>query len=307
MKVFLNKIFIFSAILGLVFFAGIFLPATPKARNFVLFSKIQKDSLLQNIESPRIIFVGGSNIVYGLNSEVIKDSLRLNPINTGLIATVGLSFMMDNTLPYVKSGDIVVLVPEYQQYLGSYAYGNQGLLRLLMDVDATGFSYLKKKQWFKLPKNLPDYFISKFDPNEYFDVKVNPAYRRDIFNDYGDSDAHWALKKQGFDPDEFTKKKLNKGIIKEMKSFEKNVNDLGAQLFISYPCFQATSFEINEKEIESIENEIKSNNFRVLGSAERYKMADTLMFDTPYHLIKQGVDLRTILLIEDIKESGVIK
>jgi len=30
------------------------------------------------------------------------------------------------------------------------------------------------------------------------------------------------------------------------------------------------------------------------------------MFDTPYHLIKEGVDLRTRLIIEDIKMSDVL-
>jgi hypothetical protein len=39
----------------------------------------------------------------------------------------------------------------------------------------------------------------------------------------------------------------------------------------------------------------------VMGSPERYVMPETLMFDTPYHLIKKGVDLRTELMIEDIK------
>ena len=122
MKKFLFKIFIFCIISVVVFSIVIFLPPTPKAKNYVLFSKIQKDSLLQNVPSPRIIFIGGSNLVYGLNSQLFKDSLALNSINTGSIATIGLSYMMDNTLPYIRSGDIVVIAPEYQQFFRSFAY-----------------------------------------------------------------------------------------------------------------------------------------------------------------------------------------
>ncbi len=303
MKNFLIKIFVFITIMGIVFVAVLFLPTTPKSRNFVLFSKIEKDSLLENVERPRIIFIGGSNLVYGLNSQIIKDSLQLNPINTGSIATVGLSFMMDNTLPYIRSGDIIVMAPEYQQFFGTFAYGNQGLLRLLMDVDPKGFEYIKIEQWLKLGKNLPDYFISKLDPEEYFNVYVDPAYRSDIFNEFGDSNAHWVLKKQGFDPYDFVKRKLNKSILKEMKKFEQQVKDRGAYLYVTYPCFQDTSFEINKKQILLVQHALNDNDFNILGTPERYSMPDSLIFDTPYHLIKQGVDIRTNYLIDDLKEK----
>ncbi|HYI78239.1 MAG TPA: hypothetical protein VEW65_11525 [Chryseolinea sp.] len=39
----------------------------------------------------------------------------------------------------------------------------------------------------------------------------------------------------------------------------------------------------------------------MIGSPEPYPNPETLMFDTPYHLIKKGVDIRTELMIEDIK------
>ena len=306
MKKFLSKIFVFFAIIGIVFVSGLFLPATPKAKNYVLFYKTKKDSLLQNVPSPRIIFIGGSNLVYGLNSQLFKDSLSLNSINTGSTATVGLSYMMDNTLPYIRSGDIVVIAGEYQQFFRSFASGSQGLLRLLMEVDPSGFKTLKMQQWINITKKLPEYFVSKIDPNEYFGVKINPAYTTAIFNEYGDSNAHWVLKKQGFDPDDFNNRKLNRAIFAEMKIFEKELITREAHLFVSYPCFQAKSFDLNETGIDLVEKTLIENNFDLLGTAERYKMNDSLMFDTPYHLIKTGVDLRTELLIEDIKESGIL-
>ena len=306
MKKFLLKISLFCTVMGIIFIIGILLPATPKAKNHVLFSKSQKDSLLQNVPSPRIVFIGGSNLVYGLNSQLLKDSLDLNSINTGSIATIGLSFMMDNTLPFIRAGDIVVISPEYQHFFGSFAYGSNGLLRLLMDVDDSGFKSLKMQQWINITKKLPEYFVSKLDIKEYFNVKIKPAYRVDIFNEYGDSNAHWVLKKQGFDPDDFNKRILDNDIIAEMKLFEKELLKKGASLFITFPCFQAKSYDLNKIEIERVEKVLIKNNFEFLGTPERYKMNDSLMFDTPYHLIKTGVDLRTELLIEDIKNAGIL-
>jgi len=300
MKKFLLTNILFFFVIVLIFFISIFLPVTPKASNYYLFSKIQKDSLLQHVDSPRIIFIGGSNLVYGLNSEIIKDSLGFNPINAGVTATVGLIFMMENTLPYVKTGDVVVMAPEYQQFYNKFAYGGEDLVRLLFDIDAAGFNKLGKKQWMGVIKNSPDYFISKFNPKEYFNVKLNPVYGLDIFNEYGDSNKHWGIGRRDFSPSKYFTGDFDFTLIEELKNFKEKLQQKGAILSITYPCYQSTSFEINHKQIVKIESELKKTNIKLLGSAERYKMPDSLMFDTPYHLIKEGVDIRTNLLIEDI-------
>ena len=144
MKKFLKRIIVFFILFGLVFLVGIFLPVTPGAKKNMLAYKIQKDSLLTNVKSPRIIFVGGSNLVFGLNSQIVKDSLKMNPINAGLAASIGLIYMMDDVLPYIRPGDVVVLAPEYQNYFGSFAWGGNDLFRLLMDVQRQGFKIEKK-------------------------------------------------------------------------------------------------------------------------------------------------------------------
>lgn len=300
MKKFILTIFLFFFVIIIIFVIGIFLPVTPKASNYYLFSKIQKDSLLQNVRTPRIIFIGGSNLVYGLNSQLIKDSLDLNPINAGVTATVGLVFMMENTLPYIKAGDIVVVSPEYQQFYSRFGYGGSDLVRLLFDIDRSGFNKLGKKQWRNVIKNSPDYFVSKFDPNEYFNIRLNPVYGLDIFNKYGDSYKHWYMEKKNFSPSQYFKGDFNYSVLDELKSFNEKLKKKDATLFITYPGYQATSFDINHEQIYKLETELKNYQFKILGFPDRYKIPDSLMFDTPYHLIKEGVDYRTKLIIEDI-------
>lgn len=293
MKKFLNKILIFWAIIALMVVVSLLLPATPKSSNNYIFSKTNKDSLLQTINSPRIIIIGGSNIVYGLNSQIIKDSLGLNPINAGLSATVGLIYMMENTLNYVKPRDIVVVVPEYQQFFGNFAYGAQDLLRLLVDVDPSGFSNLQLRQWINIIKKSPDYFVSKFNPKQYFFFDVNPVYGRNIFNEYGDSNFHWKLEPIKFEPYNFNEKQLNYSVFNAIDDFNRKLIERGAVLFVTFPCFQTTSYNINEEAIIQVEKEFMNRDLIVLGSSERYMMPDSLMFDTPYHLTLEGVNLRT--------------
>ena len=79
MKKFISKIVIFFIIFGLIFVIGICLPATPASKNNMITYKIQKDSLMEHTAQPRVVFVGGSNLVFGLDSDKIKKELNLNP------------------------------------------------------------------------------------------------------------------------------------------------------------------------------------------------------------------------------------
>lgn len=72
---------------------------------------------------PRIIFVGGSNLAFGLDSQRIKDSLNINVINYGLHAGIGLKYMVDDISTYARKGDIIVFAPEYSHFYSGLAYG----------------------------------------------------------------------------------------------------------------------------------------------------------------------------------------
>src|SRR5688572_5311242 len=101
---FLKNLLYFISTIIMAIGIGIFMPPTPRAATAHLFSSIDKDLLLKNAQPPRIILVGGSNLSMSLNSQLLKDSLGLNPVNTGLSASIGLLYMLDHTLRYVKAG-----------------------------------------------------------------------------------------------------------------------------------------------------------------------------------------------------------
>ena len=82
MRKFILKLVLFALPIVIIFLLALFTPTTPRASKSLLMSSINKDSLLKNTPSPRIIFVGGSNLSFGLNSQMIKDSLSLNPATT---------------------------------------------------------------------------------------------------------------------------------------------------------------------------------------------------------------------------------
>jgi hypothetical protein len=279
---------------------GICLPTTPRASRSYLYSSLQKDSLLANVDVPRMIFIGGSNISFGLDGQMIKDSLNVNPINTGMAAGLGIKYMLENTIQYVKQGDIVIAPLEYLHYTRDYNRCGEALLRLIIDVDSKYFRLLNSRQVLNLLSDFPKYFISKCNPTAYFGFEIDPPYERNSFNIYGDEYVHWDMENRKFDPlnrlDGF-----NPHIIDKLKEFEKAVEQKGGRFYITYPSYMETSFQKSDDIISQIQSELE-NNFTTLGTPTRYMMSDSLMFDTSYHLNRKGVTIRTARLIEDFRE-----
>lgn len=303
MKKFIIDVVLFCSVFLLICLAGVLLPPTPASANYMYFTKIKKDSLLMHVQEPRMIFIGGSNLAFGLNSQMIRDSLNVNPINTGVHARIGLIYMMDNTLPYIKEGDVVIISPEYEQFYGDFAYGADAMVHTVLDVSRSSICSLRIKQWVALCEGIPQYSLSKFDPAEHFKLKPNPYYSVNSFNEYGDESAHWSAKHLTVAPYEKFSDKYNPETITELIRFRDELQQKGAKLLIVYPDYQASSFNNCRDNITKVESELTKTSLTILGSPERYEMPDSLMFDTPYHLVKEGVDQRTKLLICDIRQA----
>lgn len=293
--------YFFSMLLGATL-VGIFLPATPKASTSHLFAKVKMDSLLKNVEPPRLILVGGSNISLSINSQLLKDSLRVNPINTGISWDIGFQYMFDNTLKYVGPGDIIVASLEYNQFYNGAVFGGEHLMRTIFDVAPEEFFHLSIRQFLNILPDIPYYAFSKYNVSEYF-FKRNPLeiYYSEATNQYGDNFKHWNLSSTVVQPLDPLPATYDEYAFDVLAEFESAIIEKGAILLITFPAMQEASFEIQKEGIKAIEEEFKKRKFSLIGTPERYLMPNTLLFDAPYHLIKAGVDVRTKLLIEDLK------
>jgi hypothetical protein len=282
------------------------LPATPKSSHSLLFISKSKEELLKKIPGSRIIFLGGSNLSFGLDSKLIKDSLGINPINMGIHASLGLNFMMSQYLNYLKNGDIVILVPEYQQYLGDLADGTDGeeLARMVFDVDFSNFSKLNTKQRILIFSMLPKVIKSRFTFGDYFNYQFDFIYSKYVYNQFGDVDSKYLTKKRNFNSDEsFNTSLLNYKLLLELVNFKHLLKKKGVQLFLSFPCYQEDSFNKSEKKIAQIYAILKKYKFDLIGTPKMFRMHETMMLNTPYHLNYRGVWVRTNLLIKEIKKK----
>ncbi|HEY4150540.1 MAG TPA: hypothetical protein VGM41_16485 [Chitinophagaceae bacterium] len=308
MKKLFVKLLVLAGILILAILVSFVLPPDSTTKNYMLFAQGDKNDLLKNTPGPRVIFIGGSNLSFGLNCQLIKDSFRLNPVNTALHAGLGLKYMLLNSIRYVREKDIVVIAPEYQQFYGNLYNGDVELLKMITDVAAKDSSVKRGidfDQCLALAQCLPEYASSKLKLWNYLkktDTTVIGIYDRRSFDAYGDAYIHWKLPRQTVQPFEPIKGRLNEGVIDLLVSFREMLQKKGATLYITFPGCQDISFDHSVLQIHAVEEKLKEHGFDLLGTPERYRMPDSLVFNTPYHLVKKGVDYRTALLVEDLKK-----
>lgn len=116
--------------------------------NSVILADADKQIAVKTFPSRRLIIIGGSNASFNVNSKLVGSSLGANGVNMGLIAQIGLAYMLKEVEPYIRQGDLVVIVPEYQQFTST---GYETLVRLLIN-DPGNFRYINTyRQWLAMP------------------------------------------------------------------------------------------------------------------------------------------------------------
>jgi len=81
----------------------------------------RKHKLCESVLGKKIILVGGSGVFYSMDAKLLEKQITgYHVVNMGLNAGLGLKFNLDEIKSYINPGDIIVLIPEYNNYEGYY-------------------------------------------------------------------------------------------------------------------------------------------------------------------------------------------
>lgn len=310
MKTFLLKTTLLGFVLIAILCIGLFCIKNPYVEEDLLWALPYKHTLLKNTQSPKIVFVGGSNLSFGLDSRRISEAFEMPVVNMGIHGGIGLRYMMNDVLPYVKKDDVVVLVPEYKQFYTSLYYGNNALVSILFDIFPQGIQFISIKHWYKLAPhvirsattrivNIPNGLINRLKPGS---TPIGD-YDRHSFNNFGDTYTHWHKKNKIVSCSKKCsgEETVDEFVLSEIKEFRSHLQRNGAELIVLPPIYQECSFNNQQYIIKKIETQLKGNKISYLTDPLRYKFADCLFYDSIHHLNKRGVDLRTTRVIEDLR------
>jgi len=280
----------------------LFIPDTPRLKSSSIYGKVKKDSLLKYVSSPRIVFVGGSNLAFSIDSSIIKDSLGLNPVNTGIMHTIGLKIMIQNYLENMKPKDIVILAPEYHHFFGDFMNGHESTIYYNSIGKLNPFQDLDFKQLLNVLPYFPKFLFKKLDPREYFGFSRSKYFASYHFDKYGDLKKHWSMNNRPFKSNNEFEKEYNENVIEYIKEFEKKLDNANCELYIIPPSYNLTSGINNKKSVNIVSRKLKNSGLSIIGKHEDYIFIDSLFFNSPYHLNKEGTNKRTLMLINDFKK-----
>lgn len=298
MKKFLINIsvILISVIISIVMFL-IFLPVN---EDNIYSSLNDKHKYIEVSSKNNIIIIGGSNVLMGIDSELMEDKLDYNIVNMGINAGIGLRFMINDIKHYIKKGDIIVICSEYAHYTGKLN-GESALLFLLKQIPSE-FKYISKENIPAIIDGFP-YFLRSQLAGILKGMEVDSLQNRKSLNKNGDIISHINISESNFS---FTNSNFGDidnevfGVLNEFYEYTKNI---GTDVVISYPSIFDEVFYNWKDDIENLDKLLRENtNIDIISDYNNYKFTNNEMFDSIYHLNGEGRKNRTEQLIKDLKD-----
>ena len=278
--------------------------AIPADHNQYLNAYNHKQRLLNEVPSPRIIFMGGSNTAFGINSRMVEDSLKLPVINHGLHGGIGLRFPMTEALPSLRRGDIVVLQAEYSIFFEETCNA-ETMPKLMAATRWQGATRLSAAEWNAVLTGTPMLALSHLkrlllypfrhsfntpEPNDHF------VYTASGFNAYGDEVSHLQFPSTAYVASSYKETRpVRQEFISWMQDILHDMEQRGIRLVMLPPTCVESYF--NGHYTSEIADALQSIGYPYLVQPETMTVPDSFVFDSGYHLNAQGIDLNTRRII----------
>lgn len=159
-------------------------------KNFLASYELKVDRLETTKGKRRIVILGGSNVAFSINSQLLYDSLNIEVINAGLHGGIGLKNEVELFYSLLdKKNDIIIITPEFET-----------LFNFRQDFESEEAVYCKSLRPFAFPQlNVLLYFIQRNNPVTYLkEIVVSrdlTIYHKDNFNKFGDI-SHYPTKRK---------------------------------------------------------------------------------------------------------------
>jgi hypothetical protein len=276
---------------------------------------VQRDKIarLQSLPSPKIVIVGGSNVMFGIDSERIQRTTGIPVANMGVNAGISLNYMLQVVRPRIAGGDIVVLALEHSAFYEDPRELTDATMEVLVH-DPNGPEYLRSiggMGWERVGRLLR--YNSKIIG--FIDNRLRPLfpflpqriYRRTSFNELGDVVAH--LKRAAQYPAVELGSDMRRGVapesVRTLERFVADVRSRGGRVVLSWPSVMYSQYVHDRSAIDATFTVVQqSPTLRTTSSPKDYVFPDDYFYDTPWHLTASGRALRTEKLLKELASQA---
>lgn len=258
------------------------------------------------IDQPKIILVGGSNVAFGFDSKMLEKEMAMPVVNFGLHASLGQEFHSDLLKGQIKRGDIIILAPEYYDYLEDYC--DYVMAWVAIENDFSLFiAAARERHLDGLLDAFPTYLRRAMD--HFFDNLNGRALinelSRENFNDFGDyAVPRPELIIEAGMTNSFVSASLSDSLRDYWNDLDQFVIGKKATLYMSSPPIV---FEEVRVDLDALQTQLEENlNFPVISKLADYVYPMDYFYDTGFHLNDHGRKIRTEQLIKDLKSLSFV-
>ena len=262
---------------------------------------IDKAERLRSIDGERIVLIGDSNLVFGMDSQKLEEALGMPVVNMGLHGGIGNAVHEEMGKFRVNPGDIYVL--SYVHYSD-----NDKILDIMpvwcaIEDHFDLWQILRLKDSVKMFRGFPIYFKKCM---EYYETDTGNqdyggVYSRNNFNCYGDMAAFRG--ETEYDFDEFIPApELNDTTRNRLNELNRYFQERGATLLIAAHPVGYGPMTADREEFKAFQEQLEAGlDCDVISDFTDYLMDYSYFYDTQYHLTTEGAGIRTDKLIRDLR------
>ena len=268
-----------------------------------------KVELLESTQGPRIVLVGGSGVAFGVDSALMERELPgYSVVNFGMYAALGTTVMLDLSEPYIRKGDIVILIPEQQEQTLSDWFdpavmwqGLDGAFELLLSLPGDKLG--------RLAGAFPEFAGQKCS----YVVQGEPprpqgVYARYAFNERGDVASALCAQNEmpgGYDantPIRFDPDMVAEEFALRVRDYARAVTEKGAVLWYGFCPMNAVAVEGTGEEIDAFYQALQETlGLPLAGDPHDFILDAGWFYDTNFHPNSSGKTVYTRELIRAVK------
>jgi hypothetical protein len=266
-------------------------------------SIIGKYNRLKNIDTPKIILVGDSNVAFGFDSEKIQTAFNMPVVNFGLHAGLGQTFHTEMIKKHINEGDIVVIAPLTFNDNSDRIRDNV-LAWVTIENHYHLWNGISSENYKDMLFAFPSYLkkaIKLFLTNRG-NKPIEDIYSLASFNEYGDvifPRPECTMSEENYEY--FTSTALSQTMQIYWNNYNRYVTDKKATLFMSSPPIPIV---ITKAELESLQNQLEERlDFPMISHLTDYVYPFEYYFDVVGHLNDFGRAVRTEQFISDLSNA----
>lgn len=262
-----------------------------------------KFSKLQSIQSNKIVIVGGSNVNFGIDSDIMEVSLGIPVVNMGLHAGLNTFNIINPIRPYLKNGDVLVISREFNEKLygasvevSNYFEFMPLLAKWEVYKNFDAISPILKCHVQNSQKNILDF---DFTPQNTFKQSVysTKAFKNDnVYKNIIDFEMPKSVYNK------FKLKKLNPPnnpeIFQYYQDLKKDLNDRGVKVYFSMPAIVKNYF--STEEITTYYKTLSHKTGIELLSQNTFEFPIEKLSNSMYHLNANGRKERSLKVSNDL-------